>query len=62
MFVQEELIDEHNTYIRRHPELQAILADFLQFLLLRKPDDIFDFAKDFFAGMSLAPVLDQTDE
>ena len=58
---KEELIDDHNTYIRRHPQLQAILADFLQFLLLRKPDNIFDFARDFFSGMSLTHS-DQTDE
>ena len=59
-FFQEELIDDHNSYIRRHPELHALLADFLQFVLLRKPDDVFEFAKDFFGGMSLAPnKLDQ---
>ncbi|XP_028396250.1 ciliogenesis-associated TTC17-interacting protein-like [Dendronephthya gigantea] len=58
---KEELVDDHNTYIRRHPEVKAILADFLQFLLMKKPDDIFDFAREFFVGMSLAP-LDQSDQ
>ncbi|XP_046846626.1 ciliogenesis-associated TTC17-interacting protein-like isoform X2 [Xenia sp. Carnegie-2017] len=50
---KDELIDEHNTYLRRHPEFQAILADFLQYLLFRKPQDIFASARNFFSGMSL---------
>ncbi|KAK3728139.1 hypothetical protein QZH41_019455 [Actinostola sp. cb2023] len=47
-----ELSDDHATYMRRHPELRALLADFLQFLLLRKPDDVCEFASDFFAAFS----------
>ncbi len=46
---QEELKADYSSYVRQHPELKALLADFLQFLLLRKPQDVFSFARDFFA-------------
>ena len=32
-----------------NPELRAILADFMQAVLIQKPDDVYAFAKDFFA-------------
>lgn len=38
--------------MKRHPELKALLADFLQFLLLRKPEDVVAFAADYFASFS----------
>lgn len=38
--------------MKEHPELKAILGDFLQFLLLRKPDDVAAFAADFFSTYS----------
>ncbi len=46
---QEELKADSSSYVRQHPELKALLADFLQFLMLRKPQDVFSFARDFFA-------------
>ncbi|NP_001070238.1 ciliogenesis-associated TTC17-interacting protein [Danio rerio] len=46
---KEELKADYSSYLRQHPELKALLADFLQFLLLRKPQDVFSFARDFFA-------------
>ncbi|TRY82799.1 hypothetical protein DNTS_025569 [Danionella cerebrum] len=46
---KEELKADHSTYVRQHPELKALMADFLQFLLMRKPQDVFSFAQDFFA-------------
>ncbi|XP_036401868.1 ciliogenesis-associated TTC17-interacting protein [Megalops cyprinoides] len=49
---KEELEADHASYIRHHPELKALMADFLQFLLLRKPDDVFSFAADYFAAFS----------
>ncbi|XP_059163387.1 ciliogenesis-associated TTC17-interacting protein-like isoform X2 [Physella acuta] len=49
---KEELKGDHATYMRHHPELRALLADFLQFLLLRKPDDILAFAANYFAAFS----------
>jgi hypothetical protein len=38
--------------MKQHPELKAILADFLQFLLLRKPHDVASFAAEFFSSYS----------
>ncbi|XP_039349593.1 ciliogenesis-associated TTC17-interacting protein [Mauremys reevesii] len=46
---KEELQAGHTSYARRHPELRALLADFLQLLLLHKPDDVLTFAAEFFA-------------
>ncbi|XP_034469222.1 ciliogenesis-associated TTC17-interacting protein [Hippoglossus hippoglossus] len=45
---KEELKADHGSYLRKHPEIRAIISDFLQLLLLRKPDDVFRFAKDYF--------------
>uniref|UniRef100_A0A3Q3X4B6 Ciliogenesis-associated TTC17-interacting protein n=1 Tax=Mola mola TaxID=94237 RepID=A0A3Q3X4B6_MOLML len=45
---KEELKADHASYLRRHPDIRALISDFLQFLLLRKPDDVFQFARDYF--------------
>ncbi len=45
---QEELKADHASYLRQHPEIRALTSDFLQFLLLRKPDDVFQFAREYF--------------
>lgn len=49
---KDELKDDHALYARHHPELKALLSDFLQFLLLRKPDDVLNFAAEYFASFS----------
>ncbi|KAK2170694.1 hypothetical protein LSH36_1g17002 [Paralvinella palmiformis] len=49
---KEELKDNHMKYMREHPELKALMADFLQFLLLRKPTDTIAFAAEYFASFS----------
>ncbi|XP_029875089.2 LOW QUALITY PROTEIN: ciliogenesis-associated TTC17-interacting protein [Aquila chrysaetos chrysaetos] len=46
---KEELQASHATYIQQHPELRALLADFLQALLLQQPLDPVSFAAQFFA-------------
>uniref|UniRef100_A0A8C8JK36 Uncharacterized protein n=1 Tax=Oncorhynchus tshawytscha TaxID=74940 RepID=A0A8C8JK36_ONCTS len=49
--LQEELKGEHASYLRQHPDFRAMMADFLQFLLLRKPSDVIMFAcEDFSPG------------
>lgn len=45
---QEELKADHASYLRKHPEIRTLVSDFLQFLLLRKPEDVFKFARDYF--------------
>ncbi|XP_074001797.1 ciliogenesis-associated TTC17-interacting protein [Numenius arquata] len=44
-----ELQASHAAYIQQHPELWALLADFLQALLLHQPRDPVSFAAQFFA-------------
>jgi hypothetical protein len=51
---KEEIKSDHATYMRHHPELRALLSDFLQFLLLRKPDDVIAFAADYFSAFSVS--------
>ncbi|XP_041933967.1 ciliogenesis-associated TTC17-interacting protein isoform X1 [Alosa sapidissima] len=53
---KEELKADHMSYVRHHQELRALLADFLQFLLLRKPQDVFSFTREYFAPFSSAPT------
>uniref|UniRef100_A0A6I8ND52 Ciliogenesis-associated TTC17-interacting protein n=2 Tax=Ornithorhynchus anatinus TaxID=9258 RepID=A0A6I8ND52_ORNAN len=45
---KEELEAGHATYLRRHPEVQSLLSDFLLFLLLHQPSDVATFAAQFF--------------
>ncbi|XP_029497787.1 ciliogenesis-associated TTC17-interacting protein isoform X1 [Oncorhynchus nerka] len=53
---KEELKAEHASYLRQHPELRTMMADFLQFLLLRKPSDVFVFVREYFSPFaSLQP-------
>ena len=49
---KEELKASHQTYLREHPEVKALLADFFQFLLLRKPENVVSFASEFFSSFS----------
>ncbi|XP_072038474.1 ciliogenesis-associated TTC17-interacting protein-like [Amphiura filiformis] len=53
---KEELKGDHATYMKHHPELKALLADFLQFLLLRKPEDVVAFAADYFTAFSPSSI------
>ncbi|XP_025094609.1 ciliogenesis-associated TTC17-interacting protein-like isoform X2 [Pomacea canaliculata] len=55
---KEELKGDHAVYMRHHPELKALLADFLQFLLLRKPQDVIAFAAEYFSAFS--PTMPET--
>ncbi|XP_034744710.1 ciliogenesis-associated TTC17-interacting protein isoform X2 [Etheostoma cragini] len=45
---KEELKADHASYLRQHPDIRALISDFLQFLLLRKPDDVFVAAREYF--------------
>uniref|UniRef100_A0A8C3JQ91 Ciliogenesis-associated TTC17-interacting protein n=1 Tax=Calidris pygmaea TaxID=425635 RepID=A0A8C3JQ91_9CHAR len=50
-----ELQASHAAYIQQHPELWALLADFLQALLLHQPRDPISFAAQFFAPFPAPP-------
>ncbi|XP_041056575.1 ciliogenesis-associated TTC17-interacting protein isoform X3 [Carcharodon carcharias] len=48
----EALKADYCSYLRHHPELRSLMADFLEFLLLRKPHDVVTFAAEYFASFS----------
>ncbi|KAF4696480.1 hypothetical protein FOZ60_000170 [Perkinsus olseni] len=45
---EEELREGHEEFLRSHPELRQILNDFIAATLLHQPEDIFEFAKNYF--------------
>ncbi|KAF0871825.1 PNKD hydrolase, partial [Crocuta crocuta] len=49
---KEELRLSHASYLRRHPEAQALVSDFLLFLLLRQPTDVVTFAAEYFGAFA----------
>ena len=57
-----EMKSDHNSYLRQHPEAKAILRDFLQFLLLRRPSNVFGFAARYFSDFSSKPFDLSTEE
>ncbi|KAM4023770.1 ciliogenesis-associated TTC17-interacting protein isoform 1-T3 [Anomaloglossus baeobatrachus] len=57
---KEELVSDHETYLRRHPEVKALIGDFMQLLLLRKPEDVVTFAAEFFGPFSSAQERGET--
>lgn len=52
---KDEIKADHASYLRRHPEIRALTSDFVQFLLLRKPDDVFQFAREYFLPFASSP-------
>jgi hypothetical protein len=49
---QEEYRLSHTRYLRQHPEAQALVSDFLLFLLLRQPQDVVTFAAEYFGSFA----------
>lgn len=50
---REELIDDYKSYIYHHPDINALVSDFLQSVLIMKPDNILEYAAEFFAPFNL---------
>ncbi|XP_039411523.1 ciliogenesis-associated TTC17-interacting protein isoform X2 [Corvus cornix cornix] len=46
---KDELQLSHAAYLQQHPEVRALLSDFLQALLFQQPHDPISFAAEFFA-------------
>ncbi|KAL7386173.1 hypothetical protein ABVT39_004825 [Epinephelus coioides] len=59
---KEELKADHASYLRRHPEIRALISDFLQFLLLKKPEDTFQFAREYFLPFASRRPPEQSPE
>lgn len=55
---KEELNAEHASYLKQHPEIRALVSDFLQFLLLRKPENVLQFSRDYFLPFSSRNLLE----
>uniref|UniRef100_A0A1I8I1U5 Ciliogenesis-associated TTC17-interacting protein n=2 Tax=Macrostomum lignano TaxID=282301 RepID=A0A1I8I1U5_9PLAT len=49
---KEAIKADHLSYMRDHPELSAMMSDFLQHLLLRKPANPVQSAAEYFASFS----------
>ncbi|XP_010610222.1 ciliogenesis-associated TTC17-interacting protein isoform X2 [Fukomys damarensis] len=58
---KEQLRLRHASYLGQHPDAQALVSDFLLFLLVRQPQDAVTFAAEFFgcfsANFSPSPSL-----
>jgi hypothetical protein len=50
--LQAELQHLHADFLRTHPEVNAMLHDFMQALLQEKPADTYAFAARFFASFA----------
>jgi hypothetical protein len=53
LIFQEELIDDYKSYIYHHPDITALASDFLQSVLIMKPENILEYATEFFAPYNL---------
>eukprot|EP00164_Ancoracysta_twista_P015096 GFYU01024803.1.p1 GENE.GFYU01024803.1~~GFYU01024803.1.p1 ORF type:complete len:133 (+),score=7.74 GFYU01024803.1:28-426(+) len=52
---QRELEVRHAAYLQEHPELGEVLQDFMQSLLVHKPDDALAFTTQYFKDIHLLP-------
>ena len=53
-----QLKQSYNDYLAGHPEIRSILNDFMCATLLEKPDNVFQFAQNHFAGLA-PPAIDE---
>merc|ERR1719352_1236245 len=51
---EEALRQEHTKYLEEHPELRQVLNDFMSSVLLHRPDQVFDFAREYFSAFKQA--------
>ncbi|KAM3173385.1 hypothetical protein ACTXT7_012603 [Hymenolepis weldensis] len=63
---KEELKSRYHLYLGNHPELIDLIKEFLQVILLEKPEDTLSFAANFFGSFSARhiqpPRLGETEE
>jgi guanylate kinase len=53
---KDQLIESHGSYVADKPEIREVLNDFLSSVLLRKPDNVFVFAKEYFHPFNPTPL------
>ena len=51
----EELKEQHNKFLEKHPELQQLLNDFVSEVLLEKPEDPIVFSREYFSKFNPNP-------
>jgi len=56
--LQRQLVESHEEYLARHPELMTMLNNFVDAVLESQPADIRDFASQFFRGSPIASSLE----
>lgn len=58
--IKEEIKLEHIEYIKTHPELKDILNDFISSLLLDKPVDIYEYARQYFSFFNVDKKIEKS--
>ncbi|KAH7815645.1 uncharacterized protein MONOS_18310 [Monocercomonoides exilis] len=48
------MAEEYQAYMKSHPEIKHILSDFLCDVLTNKPEDVFQYGKEYFESISAA--------
>ncbi|XP_041799144.1 RIIa domain-containing protein 1 [Chelmon rostratus] len=48
---------DNEKYLRSHPEVKVLIGDFMRDVLLKRPDDIQEFAADYFTKTNLHMVI-----
>ncbi|XP_041368066.1 RIIa domain-containing protein 1-like [Gigantopelta aegis] len=50
---------QNELYLRDHPEVECLLASFLSDVLIKRPENIREFASDFFTHPSLPDTVEK---
>ncbi|KAJ3320752.1 hypothetical protein HDV06_005045 [Boothiomyces sp. JEL0866] len=45
---EEEVSKSHKKYVAEHPEIHSFLSDYLQMLLHKKPENVYQFTNEYF--------------
>ncbi len=46
--IKDQISEEHRTYFAAHPEIRQLLTDYLLKVMLTKPENTYEFAKNYF--------------
>jgi hypothetical protein len=46
--VKSQIQQTHLAYIQEHPEIKDFLSDYMQILIHQKPDNVYEFTRDYF--------------
>ena len=57
--LKNELKNEYDEYLADHPEVRALMADYMQSVLSFKPNDVLAFSARYFGSYSTRTQPDQ---